>query len=305
MKFGRLSDVSAVDFSLPPDDPATARVLATLPVRTELPELYVGCTGWSMKEWIGHVYPRGTKSTEFLRHYTRQFNTIELNTTHYRIPTMETVVKWREQSAADFKFCPKIPQSISHSKDLGMNGDLLTLFCENIAFLEEKMGCCFMQLPPYYGADRLPQLERFLIQFPDYIPLAVEVRHASWFERREVSERLFTVLEQYNIASVITDVAGRRDVLHNRLTSGVAMLRWNGNGLIDSDYTRMDDWLKRIKSWFDQNLATVYIFTHEPDNLLAPDMADYTVRRASELFAAKTRRPEFYDRDRGDQMSLF
>lgn len=305
MKFGRLSDLSAVDFSLPPDDPATQSVLEQLPKRENLPELYVGCTGWSMREWLGHVYPKGTKSTDYLYHYTRQFNTIELNTTHYRIPTMETVVKWREQSAEGFKFCPKIPQSISHSSDLGLNGDLITMFCENIAYLEDKMGCCFMQLPPYFGVDRLKVLEQFLIQFPDYIPLAVEVRHESWFESREHSERLFELLEQRNIASVITDVPGRRDVLHNRLTNNIAMLRWNGNDLIDSDYERMDEWLKRIQSWFVQNLKTVYIFTHEPDNILAPDMTDYTVKKAKEMFAVQTRGPEFYDRDIGEQMSLF
>ncbi|MFK7935578.1 MAG: DUF72 domain-containing protein [Saprospiraceae bacterium] len=305
MKFGRLSDLSAVDFSLPPDALATERVLAALPQRKTPPELYVGCTGWSMKEWIGHVYPRGTKTTEFLYHYTRQFNTIELNTTHYRIPTMETVVKWREQTADGFKFCPKIPQSISHSKDLGLNGDLTTMFCENIAFLEDKLGCCFMQLPPYFGVDRLPILQQFLLQFPDYIPLAVEVRHESWFENQSASEQLFTLLEEHSIASVITDVPGRRDVLHNRLTTGTAMLRWNGNGLIDSDYQRMDAWLERIQSWFNLNLQTVYIFTHEPDNILAPDMADYTVQKAKELFQSNIRGPEFYDRDRGEQMSLF
>lgn len=305
MKFGRLSDLSAVDFSLPSDDPATARVLADLPPRTELPALYIGCTGWSMKEWIGHTYPRGTKSTDFLYHYTRQFNTIELNTTHYRIPTMETVIKWREQAADGFKFCPKIPQSISHRNDLGLNGDLLTMFCENIAFLADKLGCCFMQLPPYFGVDRLPVLRQFLLQFPDYIPLAVEVRHESWFADRAASEQLFTLLEQHNVSSVITDVAGRRDVLHNRLTNETAMLRWNGHGLIDSDYERMDVWLKRISSWFNQNLQTVYIFTHEPDNVLAPDMADYTVHKSRELFQSNVRGPEFYDRDKGEQMSLF
>ncbi|MEL7021256.1 MAG: DUF72 domain-containing protein [Bacteroidota bacterium] len=305
MKFGRLPDISGIDFSLPPDDPATARVLAALPQRTQHPQLYVGCTGWSMKEWVGHVYPRGTAAPRFLSHYTQQFNTIELNSTHYRIPTVETVVKWREQSAADFKFCPKIPQSISHSKQLGIGGDLLTMFCEHIIFLEDKLGCCFMQLPPYFGIDRLPILEQFLMQFPDYIPLAVEVRHPSWFASRAASESLFELLEAHAVTSVITDVAGRRDVLHNRLTTNTAMLRWNGHGLVDSDYERMDDWLERIDTWFSQNLQSVYIFTHEPDNVLAPDMTDYVVRRAQKRLQAQTRGPEFYDRDRGEQMTLF
>jgi len=124
MKFGKLPNIDQVDFSLPPDAEGTASILAKLPQSKS--QLYVGCTGWGMKEWIGTVYPAKTKAKDFLHHYARQFSTIELNTTHYRIPTPETVIKWRDTTPADFRFCPKIPQSISHSRDMGLIG---LLFC--------------------------------------------------------------------------------------------------------------------------------------------------------------------------------
>lgn len=305
MKFGRIANFATVDYTLPPDASATTQVLAKLPARMTLPELYVGCTGWSMKEWLGHVYPKGTKTPDYLKYYAQQFNTIELNTTHYRIPSVEIVSKWREQSSPDFRFCPKIPQSISHTQNLGINTGLIEQFCENISFLEEKMGCCFMQLPPYFEVDKLYLLEQFLRVFPKNIPLAIEVRHESWYRNTKAQESFFQLLEKHGIHSVITDVPGRRDVLHQRLTSDTVLLRWNGNGLHDTDYERMNKWLDRIGTWFTKNLKKVYLFVHEPDNILGPDMALYTVNKAKEMYDIVSRGPSFYDRDQGEQMSLF
>ena len=88
MKFGKLQDISKVDFTLPPDAGENELFFDRLP-KSENVTIYIGCTGWSMKEWVGRVYPKGTKTKDYLQHYGKQFNTIELNTTHYRIPSFE------------------------------------------------------------------------------------------------------------------------------------------------------------------------------------------------------------------------
>ena len=305
MKFGKLTDISTVNFDLPPDAKGTREMLSRLPTRTALPQLYIGCTGWSMKEWVGKVYPKGTKAKDFLYHYSRQFNTIELNTTHYRIPDAKTIQKWKQTAAADFKFCPKIPQSISHSKDLGLSSGLISSFCDAIGGLEEKLGCCFMQLPPYFDANKLPLLSKFLNTFPSHIPLAIEIRHESWFKQLQNFQNLFQLLEHRRISPVITDVAGRRDVLHNRLTTGTVLLRFVGNNLHSSDYNRVDQWLQRFKNWYKNNLKAVYCFTHEPDNILAPELAQYLTQQAQQKLNVEVRGPVFYDKNNGQQMSLF
>ncbi|MEZ4992191.1 MAG: DUF72 domain-containing protein [Saprospiraceae bacterium] len=305
MKFGKLNDISGVDFTLPPDPAGNSRVLEALEVPEETPTCYIGCTGWSMPEWIGKVYPKGTKSKDFLKFYSRQFNTIEFNTTHYRIPNFSTVEKWYEESAADFHFCPKIPQIISHSRDLGNGQDALDTFCDAILGLKEKLGCCFLQLPPYFGHDRLPVLENFFQRWPLVIPLAVEVRHESWFESDASRRDLFNLLYRYGVATVITDVAGRRDVLHMALTNGTAMVRFVGNALDRSDYERIDDWVVRIKEWFQQGLHRVYFFTHEPDNILAPDLALYLYEKMKTTEAVNVRGPHLLDEQEGEQMTLF
>lgn len=304
MKFGKLKDISAVDFSLPNDPLGTQLVLEHLPQNDLPPRVYIGCTGWSMKEWVGKTYPTGTKSKDYLKAYAKQFNTIELNTTHYRIPQADLVQKWVQESTDDFRFCPKIPQSISHSKDLGISSDRIDIFAREILGLGEKLGCCFMQLPPYFAYDRISILERFLQVFPQEIPLAIEMRHESWFDTSAKGDALFKLLEKYNRATVITDVAGRRDVLHMRLTNDIAMIRFVGNELVDTDYSRIDEWLDRLSKWFDQNLKTVYFFPHEPDNLLAPELAAYLYAQVKAKTNAISRGPKFHKED-GGQMSLF
>ena len=305
MKFGKLNSIEEVDFRLPPDPKGTTLALEKYGQKNQKLHFYIGCTGWSMKEWVGKVYPKGTKSKDYLKHYALQFNTIELNTTHYRTPNFETIAKWKAESADDFKFCPKILQAISHSRDLGISGGQIEPFCNAVAGLEEKLGCCFIQLPPYFGINRLEVLERFLAQFPKEIPLAVELRHESWFNKAEHSELLFETLEKYGVSTVITDVAGRRDVLHQRLTTATAMIRFVGNALHPTDYQRIDDWVARILGWHQQGLSEVYFFPHEPDNLLAPDLAKYLFDLLKNNPHISVRGPVFDQPFPNEQMSLF
>lgn len=306
MEFGKLPTIESVDFRMPADAAGTAQALASRPDPESSPTFYIGCTGWSMKEWVGKVYPEKTKASDYLRHYSRQFNTIELNTTHYRIPDWVTIQKWKTEAADDFRFCPKLPQTISHSNNLGISGGELPAFCDSIQQLEKKLGCCFMQLPPYFGVDRLPVIERFIERFPKHIPLALELRHESWFGESRPAEALFSLMQECGFSTVITDVAGRRDVLHMRLTSATAMVRFVGNDLHPTDFQRVDAWVARIGTWFEQGLQQVFFFTHEPDNLMAPELALYVFEQASRINGVQTRGPKLAGNEPAQgQMKLF
>ncbi|MEM8906434.1 MAG: DUF72 domain-containing protein, partial [Bacteroidota bacterium] len=251
------------------------------------------------------AYPTGAKTKDYLRYYCQQFNTIELNTTHYRIPDLATVQKWKAAAGSDFRYCPKLPQSISHRRDMGLSSGQLLHFCEVIQELGTTLGCCFMQLPPYFGADRLSELANFLQKFPKSIPLAIEVRHESWFASAQAQQALFELLSAENTTAVITDVAGRRDVLHQYLTTGSTMIRFVGNGLHPTDYSRIDQWIERLQSWWEKGLHDVYFFTHEPDNVLAPQLAQYLAQQAQKKYSVKTRGPQLPFQAKGQQISLF
>ncbi len=302
MDFGKLPNIEKVAFELPPDPAQNKDFLGRLPV-CEKPSIYIGPTGYNMKQWVGKWYPPGTKERYFLRHYGEQFNTIEHNTTHYRIPDLPTVARWRDETPDDFRFCPKIPQSISHAPNLGLHSAETRIFCEAISELGEKLGCCFMQLPPGFGPRDLVVLEKFLESFPEAVPLAVELRHPQFFKPGEVSDALFGLLESFNCPAVITDVAGRRDVCHLRLTASKTLIRFVGNGLHTSDYTRVQDWARRLRSWFEAGLHEAYFFTHEPDNILAPELAQYCAEVFGHLMPGlRLRGPEEVG---GQQGSLF
>lgn len=271
MDFGRLSDLRGVDFTLPPDHPDTAALLAKAqPTAPPQPAVYVGCPIWTNKAWLGSYFPAGIKDADYLHHYARQFNSIELNTTHYRIPDAPTVRKWREAVLTGFKFCPKMPQSITHERELYNADELTTSFCRAISGLEDRLGHAFLQLPPTFGPEHLRRLERYLLDFPAYVPLAVELRHPRWFADTGLRDTVFALLEALNKTLVITDVAGRRDVLHQRLTTPVAFIRFNGHGLGNSDYRRADAWAERLAGWLSAGLHTAYLFIHQKDIMHSP-----------------------------------
>ena len=302
MKFGAAPDPRKVHYELPIDPLANRARLD----RFELdpsegqPKIYLGATGWSMKEWVGKWYPTGTKSTDYLREYAKQFNTIELNTTHYRIPDAELVARWVAAVPADFRFCPKLPQHISHRSDFGHSEGHLTNFVAALDGMGEKMGCAFAQLPPYFDASRLDQLKKLLERWPRLLPLAVEVRHESWFADPFATEALMDTLASYGVAAVITDVSGRRDVLHNYVTAPRTMVRFVGNGLIDSDYKRLAEWGEKLREW---NLPETYFFPHEPENVLAPDASAWFAEHLLAQGWAETRGPK--DVSQLGQQSLF
>ncbi len=306
MKFGKLADVDGIQFQLPPDPEETSTYLERLssPSVKNPMEVYLGATGWSMKEWVGTVYPKGTKTTNYLAAYGRQFNSIELNTTHYRVPPLEQIKRWQQQVPPDFRFCPKIPQTISHSRTLGIDSTTFTLFVDHIAGLENQLGCCFMQLPPYFDLERWPILEQFLSRWPTReIPLTIELRHPSWFNYTDQIKPCFDLLERQNVGLVITDVAGRRDVLHMRITAPFTLVRFVGNGLHPTDYQRAADWIGRLTHWAQQGLQEVFFFPHQPDNLKAPTMIAHFTEQLSTIPGIHTRGPNLYPSD--NQISLF
>jgi uncharacterized protein YecE (DUF72 family) len=321
MEFGKLTNISSVNFGLPADHPETARVLRGATARVGLPQVYVGCTGWSMKDWCGWVYPKDCKSSDYLKCYGQQFNTIELNTTHYRTPSFADIRKWYDQTPADFRFAPKMLQTVSHSKNLGYGTGLTGQFCEAILCLEEKLGVCFMQLPEYFNASSLPIFEKYATKLPKSVPFSVEIRGTEWFDFNKNEENktsrgggtsyqyvndFYRILEENNISTVITDVSGRRDVLHQRLTTPTAIVRFVGNDLHPTDYSRLDEWVERLKTWFEMGLHDVYFFTHEPDNLNAPHLSKYFKEKIEASFPAILRGPKFLDGEQKlGQISLF
>lgn len=298
MKFGRLemSALSNISWKLPADPPITQAMLGKLSSRTQVPSIYMGCSVWTDRSFIGKIYPKGTLPKDFLRIYCQQFNTIELNTTFYSIPSVEKVKKWKEAAKPGFKFCPKMPRSISHSSNMGERRRLLDIFIEAILHFEEALGMTFIQLPPHFQPSSVQALQKLLMCIPQGFPIAVELRHPAWFSDEVAQQAFFSFLKAYGIVAVITDVAGRRDVLHQTLTARCAFIRFTGNNLHHTDYVRIDAWVKKLHKWLEKGLPALYFFLHEPEKGLCVDLAIYMLRQLNQLTGLQLSLPVLEER---------
>ncbi len=279
MKFGQVEDPGNIDFTLPPDHPDTARVLKAAKSNKAF-EVYVGCAKWNKQDLKG-FYPRGTKDE--LAYYATQFNSIELNGTFYHSPDKAQVITWKEKTPAGFKFFPKVPQSISHYGRLLNVKEKTLAFTDAIAFFEEKMGMSFLQLHDNYKPKDFNRLAAFIKEYPKVIPLAVEMRNAEWFANTAVNDELAALLEKEHRTNIIVDTAGRRDMLHMRLTTPSAFVRYVGAN-DKSDYSRLDDWLERIKQWRASGLHSLYFFVHQNVELESPILAAYFIEKLNKTF---------------------
>lgn len=282
MDFGKLQDISNIDFGLPPDNPLTSKILG-LTQKTTKPNIYIGPPIWANKDWIGKIYPFNAKEKDLLYYYTRQFNTLELNVTHYQIPTLETIQRWKEAAADGFKFCPKFPQIISHDRQLVGCDALTSEFCNAVLGLEEHLGMTFLQLSPNFNPKQIKFLEIYLKSLPSNFPVSVEFRHPDWFNNVKIWTNTCEMLADMKVGTVITDVSGRRDVLHCALTTPDLTLRFVGNELHPTDYTRIDEWCERILTWLEMGLKNAHIFVHCGENKYAPELTKYWIDRLNTL----------------------
>jgi len=288
MKFGRIDHPEHVDFTLPADHPDTKGVLQGNNSGNTL-RVYVGCAKWNKVD-LKNFYPRGTKDE--LTYYSRQFNSIELNATFYNMPKREQVITWREKTPEGFRFFPKVTQSISHLRRLNDVQSLVGEYCDSISNFEERLGMIFLQLHDNFGCKNYDRLTNFIENFPKAIPLAIELRNTEWFNNATVSTEVYRLFEKNHIANILVDTAGRRDLLHMRLTTPVAFIRYVGTNDPIKDRERLDGWIDRLCLWVGQGLRDVNFFVHQNIELESPFLAAYFIEKLNNKFGLDLRVPK-------------
>lgn len=293
MKFGKVENPELVDFTLPKTPKETINLLNKAD-KTDNFEVYVGCAKWN-KQDLKNFYPPKTKDE--LSYYSTQFNSIELNATYYRSPSKENVETWAKKTPKDFKFFPKIPQSISHYGRLQNVTDKLNQYLDAVALFENKLGMIFLQMHENFAPKDFEKLENFIENFPKGYPLAVELRHEEWFSNEENFNQLVKLFEDHHISNIIVDTVGRRDMVHMRLTSNEAFVRFVGAN-IPSDYERLDEWIEIIKLWKAEGLQKLYFFIHQNLELESPMLAKYFIKKLNKDLGLNIRGPQ-------DELTLF
>ena len=136
-------------------------------------QVLAGTSGYSYKEWKGSFYPEKLANDQMLRFYGGQFQTVEINSTFYRLPSEKVLAGWAEQVPEGFRFVLKASRRITHQHRLKDAGDPLAYLLRNASVLGDKLGPTLFQLPPNLKKD-LARLQAFLALLPNRWPAVFE-----------------------------------------------------------------------------------------------------------------------------------
>ncbi|MCW4005412.1 MAG: DUF72 domain-containing protein [Candidatus Bathyarchaeota archaeon] len=185
-------------------------------------KVHVGTMGWSYSFWKGTFYPDKLPSKEFLAYYAKHFDSVEVDSTFYRIPRASTVLDWKQQTPDGFMFSLKFPKKITHEKLLKGCQEETQVFLERAEGLEEKRGALLIQLPPMFRQQHFSQLSDFLNALPKTCRYAIEIRNKSL-----LTSEVYKILHDNNIALAWVDAA--KMPLTKEETSDFAYVRWEGD----------------------------------------------------------------------------
>jgi uncharacterized protein YecE (DUF72 family) len=227
----------------------------------------IGCSGWNYTHWRDLVYPRGLPSSRWLEHYATLFDTVEINTTFYRLPSVAAVAGWVEHTPPGFVFAVKASRYLTHMKRLSDMDRGVDRFVERIRPLADspKLGPLLWQLPPNFHRDD-ERLADALAALPSGRH-AFEFRHPSWF----VPE-VYALLREHRVALVIADRPEvRRFQAHERTADFVFLRFHHGGGEGSYSHRRLTTWARRIEEWREE--GDVYAYFNN-------DWAGYAVENA-------------------------
>lgn len=216
--------------------------------------LRLGTSGWNYRHWRGRFYPPGLPSGRWLAYYARQFDTVEVNYSFYRLPTVEQVGRWRAAVPPGFVFAVKGSRFLTHVRRLVGVEEGLAKLVERLRPLGEQAGPLLWQLPPGMEADP-GRLEAFLAALPRSYRHTVEFRHASWHR-----EGVYGLLAKYGCALCIADRPDLPRVV--RLTADWSYLRFHQGEAADGHYPegQLRWWAEQIQGLRGAGAGTVYAY---------------------------------------------
>jgi uncharacterized protein YecE (DUF72 family) len=218
-------------------------------------QLRIGCSGWNYAHWRERVYPKGSPASRWLEHYATLFDTVEVNTTFYRLPKRDAVARWVEQTPPDFLFTVKMSRYVTHLKRLTDVEGGLTRFYERIEPLTRspKLGPVLWQLPPNFKRD-----DGRLATALDALPAGrhcFEFREPSWYV-----DEVYELLHAHNAALVIPD-SPKYPFRTLELTADWTFVRFHhGSRGRRGNYseTELHAWAERIQAW--RREVDVYVY---------------------------------------------
>jgi uncharacterized protein YecE (DUF72 family) len=209
----------------------------------------IGCSGWNYDSWRdGVFYPPRLPARRWLASYAERFDTVEVNTSFYRLPKRAAVERWAEETPDDFLFAVKVSRYVTHIKRLRDVPEHLPLLLERIEPLiaAHKLGPLLWQLPPTFKRDD-ERLETALAGLPQGLEHAFEFRHESWF-----AEPVMAMLRAHGVALVIADRPEIRSFQTHELTADFVFVRFHyGSRGRRGNYSDAEvrEWAHVVAAW--------------------------------------------------------
>lgn len=282
---------------------------------------HIGCTGWSMKDWVGAFFTDDANPDDFLRQYSTVFNSVEGNTTLYNIPDEEIIKKWGKQTPDGFKFCFKFHRSITHYKQLDDTESEVIDFLSRFDSIYNRLGPFMIQLPESFSPEYIGRLEKTLDILPSHYRYAVEVRHPDFFDHGKIESRLNRLLERYNVDRITFDTRKLHAIQSNdpsireaqrkkpkvpvrfETTGSRPFVRFVGANDPLNNEAYLKEWAIIIADWIKEGLHP-YIFTHAPNKVNQPLIARRFHQILSELIPINPM-PAWPIEGQDEQLNLF
>lgn len=234
-------------------------------------DIRIGTSGYHYKHWVGTFYPSKTPASKMLDYYARHFDTLELNNSFYRLPTIDAFESWRDATPRNFVFAVKASRFITHNKKLKDPENALDNILPRAEHLGKKLGPVLFQLPPKWRLN-LGRLQGLLQILPRERRYTFEFREQSW-----MTPEVNRLLARYNAAFCIYELAGYHSPFD--ITADFAYVRLHGPDARkyqgSYSHAQLRAWARRIEEW-SARLKAIYIYF---DN----DQAGYAAQNALAL----------------------
>jgi uncharacterized protein YecE (DUF72 family) len=220
----------------------------------------IGTSGYSYPEWKGNFYPEKIAAKDMLHFYAERFPTVEINNTFYRMPKEDVLNGWAAQVPESFTFVIKASQRITHIKRLKEVGEELAYLYRVTSCLGPRLGPLLFQLPPNFKKD-VPRLQSFFAAMPERRRVAIEFRHASWFD-----DEVFGALRDQRVALCVADT-GEEPAAPLVATTDWGYLRLRREDFSDDD---LRVWARRIG---EQPWGEAFVFMKHEEEGKGPKLA--------------------------------
>ena len=248
-------------------------------------QLYIGTSGWHYNHWLKTFYPETITGYNELKYHSEHFNTVENNSSFYRISKESTYKTWDRMTPDNYVFSMKLNKQITHTHRLDLSDEIrenIDYILSSTQILKNKLGAIDIQLPPSFHCD-IKKLDTFLEYFINKIQtfefhfdVAIEFRHKSWF-----INDVYDILTKYNVALVASQSNRYPEVWLP--TANFTYIRMHGpEKLFSSSYSvaqlvELSDYIKKNSP----KMKRIYVYFNN-------DFHGYALDNAKELIKLTT-----------------